>query len=104
MRRLAKRPSLGLGRLGAISGDGSGDIFVAFSTSASGQISENELSQVTMYANNNLSPVFRAIVQATEEAVVNAMVAAETVVGASGLRVHELPEEEVRAIFKKATD
>ena len=100
LRRLAKRPALGLGRLGAISGDGSGDIFIAFSTANPNLISENEKSQVTLYPNNGLSTVFKAAVQATEEAIVNAMVAADTVVGASGLRVNELPEEQVRKIFE----
>jgi len=99
LRRLAKRPSLGLGRLGAISGDGSGDIFVAFSTANAGQLSENEKSTVSMYPNNMLSTVFQATVQATEEAVVNAMVAAETVVGASGFQVKGIPKEQVREIF-----
>ncbi|MCZ6887554.1 MAG: P1 family peptidase [Gammaproteobacteria bacterium] len=99
LQRLAKRPSLALGRLGAISGDGSGDIFIAFSTANTDQIDEDRLSDIHMYPNNRLSLVFEAAVQATEEAIVNAMVAAETVVGASGLRVNELPEEQLRAIF-----
>ena len=96
LRRLAKRPSLGLGRLGAISGDGSGDIFVAFSTANKGQISENETSPLTMYPNNRLSQVFEAAVQATEEAIVNAMVAAETVIGAAACR-KVLPDPEFLA-------
>ncbi len=99
LRRLAKRPSLGLGRLGAISGDGSGDIFIAFSTANPGLISEKEKSQITMYPNNKLSIAFAATVQATEEAIVNAMVAAETVIGVNGFRVSELPEDQVRKIF-----
>ena len=99
LMRVAKRPSLGLGRLGAISGDGSGDIFVAFSTATTGCSAENDPSQVTMHPNNNLSVVFAATVQATEEAIVNAMVAADTVIGASGLRVKALPEEQVLTIF-----
>ena len=99
LMRLAKRPSLGLGRLGAISGDGSGDIFIAFSTANAGRISEDEGSDVSMYPNNQLSAVFTAAVQATEEAVVNAMVAAETMTGASGFRVEALPRDEVMAIF-----
>jgi L-aminopeptidase/D-esterase-like protein len=99
LNRLAKRPSLGLGRLGAISGDGSGDIFIAFSTANAGQVNENGESVVMMYPNNGLSGLFRATVQATEEAVVNAMVAAETVVGASGFRVEGIPRERVREIF-----
>lgn len=97
--RLAKRPSLGLGRLGAISGDGSGDIFVAFSTASVGEIDENATSDVRMYPNNGLSRAFAAAVRATEEAVVNAMVAADTMVGVAGLKIEALPEERVREIF-----
>jgi D-aminopeptidase len=102
LMRLAKRPSLGLGRLGAISSDGSGDIFVAFSTANIDAIDENAMSDVRMYPNNGLSRVFTAAVHATEEAVVNAMVAADTLVGVAGLKIEELPEERVREIF--ATD
>ncbi len=98
LRRLAKRPSLGLGRLGATREDGSGDIFIAFSTANPGLISEKEKSQITMYPNNKLSIAFSATIQATEEAVVNAMVAAETVIGINGFRVSELPEDQVRKI------
>ena len=101
LRRVAKRPSLALGRLGAISGDGSGDIFLAFSTANPGQINENEQSEIVMYPNNGLSDVFTATVQATEEAIVNAMVGAVTLVGASGFQVEELPEEQVRVIFQE---
>lgn len=97
--RVAKRPSLALGRLGAVSEDGSGDIFVAFSTANTGRIDESKLSEVTLYPNYELTSVFAATVQATEEAIVNAMVGADTVIGASGFRVAELPEELVRAIF-----
>ena len=97
--RVAKRPSLGLGRLGAVSSAGSGDIFVAFSTANSGRIDESNLSDVTVYPNYQLTTVFAATVQATEEAIVNAMVGADTVVGASGFRVEELPKEQLRALF-----
>ena len=99
LHRLAKRPSLALGRLGSVSSDGSGDIFVAFSTANMGKVSENDFSTVEMYPNNELTIVFTATVQATEEAIVNAMVAAHTVIGASGLRVEALPEDQVRALF-----
>ena len=97
--RVAKRPSLALGRLGAVSSAGSGDIFIAFSTANKGRIDESNLSDVTVYPNYELTAVFAATVQATEEAIVNAMVGADTVVGASGFRVEELPEEQVRALF-----
>ena len=100
LRRVAKRPSLALGRLGAISTDGSGDIFVAFSVANSGRINESESSDVEVYPNYALRWVFQATVQATEEAIVNAMVGAETVIGASGFRVSEMPKAKVRAIFK----
>jgi D-aminopeptidase len=98
--RVAKRPSLALGRLGAVSTAGSGDIFIAFSTANSGRIDESNLSDVTVYPNYELTAVFTATVQATEEAIVNAMVGAVTVVGASGFRVEELPEEQLRALFE----
>ena len=101
LRRVAKRPSLGLGRLGAISGAGSGDIFVAFSTANADRISEYEFTNIDAYPNDRLGTVFAATVQATEEAIVNAMVAADTVIGVSGLRVAEMPEDEVRAIFDR---
>ena len=102
LRRVAKRPSLALGRLGSISSGGSGDIFVAFSTANAGRISENESTNLEAYPNNELNAVFTATVRATEEAIVNAMVAAETVIGVAGLQVAELPEERVREIFRRS--
>jgi D-aminopeptidase len=104
LMRVAKRPSLAIGRLGTFSSDGSGDIFIAFSTANPGKIDENESSSVIMYPNNGLSNVFRATMQATEEAIVNAMVGAETTVGVAGFRVKELPEDQVRVIFGAGTD
>lgn len=97
LKRVAKRPSLALGRLGTVSNDGSGDIFIAFSTA--GEIDENGYSDVKMYPNNDLSRVFRATVEATEEAILNAMTGAETMVGVARLRVEEFPEEQVKHIF-----
>ncbi|MEM9759859.1 MAG: P1 family peptidase [Pseudomonadota bacterium] len=103
LKRIAKRPSLAIGRLGAISGDGSGDIFVAFSTAAKDVLDENSLSQgLSMFPNNHLSLVFEATVEATEEAIVNAMVAADTMEGANGYTVFGLPEERLRAIMERA--
>jgi len=102
LARVAKRPSLALGRLGAVSTAGSGDIFVAFSTANGEGIDEAEFSEVSVYPNNALTAVFTAAVQATEEAIVNSMSAAQTVVGASGFRVAALPEDEVRRLFRSA--
>jgi L-aminopeptidase/D-esterase-like protein len=104
LARVAKRPSLALGRLGAVSTAGSGDIFVAFSTANPGRIDESDFANVSVYPNNALTAVFTATVQATEEAIVNAMAAADTVIGASGFRVRELPEDEVRALFREDAD
>jgi L-aminopeptidase/D-esterase-like protein len=104
LARVAKRPSLALGRLGAVSTAGSGDIFVAFSTANPGRIDESDFSDVSVYPNNALTAVFTATVHATEEAIVNAMAAADTMTGAAGFRVREMPEDEVRALFREAAD
>jgi L-aminopeptidase/D-esterase-like protein len=100
LARVAKRPSLGLGRLGAVSSAGSGDIFVAFSTANRGRIDESEFAEVSVFPNYALTRVFGATVQATEEAIVNAMAAADTVIGASGFRVEAMPEDRVRELFR----
>jgi len=99
LRRVAKRPSLALGRLGTVSNGGSGDIFLAFSTASNKELSENKISNINMFPNKHLSSVFRATVEATEEAIVNAMVAADTVIGINGLRIVAIPEDELKAIM-----
>ena len=99
LHRLAKRPSLALGRLGAISNPGSGDIFVAFSTGNKGAVNEDTFNAIEQFPNNALNALFRGAVEATEEAIVNAMVAATTVTGADGLRVHGMPHDQVKALF-----
>jgi D-aminopeptidase len=81
LKRAVRRVSLGLGRDGSFSGDGSGDIFIALSTANPGAASSKGIRQLTMLPNESLNPLFLAIVQATEEAVINAMVAAETMKG-----------------------
>ncbi|HEX8640441.1 MAG TPA: P1 family peptidase [Allosphingosinicella sp.] len=104
LERLAKRPSLGLGRLGSVAGEGSGDIFLAFSTANPDLRSVDEgpaPRTVQMYSNDLLTPLFEAATQATEEAVVNAMVAAETMEGADGVRVPRLPHRAVRDILRR---
>ena len=101
LRRVAKRPALALGRLGAISNPGSGDIFIAFSTANGGAMDEDRFNRVEQLPNNAMEGLFRATVQATEEAIVNAMVAARTMTGADGLRVHALPHETVRELFRE---
>ena len=102
MKRIAKRVTLGLGRLGSISGDGSGDIFIAFSTANPGAGMElGKPVPVTMLPNDQMDALFEATVQATEEAVVNALVAAKTMTGADGHTVEALPHERLREVLKK---
>jgi D-aminopeptidase len=101
LKRVARRVSLGLGRLGSISGNGSGDIFIAFSTANSGAASPDRVVDLKMLPNDKIEPVFAATVQATEEAVVNAMVAAETMTGIDNHRVVALPHDRLRAVLKK---
>jgi D-aminopeptidase len=101
LKRIAKRVSLGLGRDGSYSGDGSGDIFIAFSTANPGAAGSKGLHQLTMLPNDLLDPIFLATVQATEEAVINAMVAAETMTGANNRTVIALPHDRLREILKK---
>ena len=101
LKRLAHRVSLGLGRNGSISGNGSGDIFIAFSTANAGAAKPDSLAQLTLLPNDQLNPVFEATVQATEEAIINAMVAAETMTGIENHKVIGLPHERLREVLKK---
>jgi L-aminopeptidase/D-esterase-like protein len=101
LKRMARRASLGLGRDGSYSGDGSGDIFVAFSTANPGAASPKGVHDLKMLPNDGLDPLFLATVQATEEAVVNAMIAAETMTGIDGHTAIALPHDRLRQVLKK---
>ena len=101
LKRLARRVPLGLGRDGSISGNGSGDIFIAFSTANSGASKAEGLGSVQFLANDSLDPIFKATVEAVEEAVVNAMIAAETMTGIENHRVRAIDHEQLRAVLKK---
>jgi D-aminopeptidase len=102
MKRIAKRVTLGLGRLGSISGNGSGDIFIAFSTANSGAgLEQKKPVNVQMLPNDQMDALFEATVQATEEAVVNALVAAKTMTGPEGHTVEALPHDRLREVLKK---
>jgi len=102
LKRLARRATLGLGRMGAISGNGSGDIFVAFSTAnANAAKPSGPAASVSMLTNDSLNPIFEATVQATEEAIVNAMVAAEDMVGFKGHKITALPHDGLQSVLKK---
>jgi D-aminopeptidase len=102
LKRIARRVTLGLGRLGSISGDGSGDIFIAFSTANGGAgLSEKKAATVQMLPNDHMDALFEATVQATEEAVVNALVAAKTMTGADGHTVEALSHDKLRDVLRK---
>ena len=101
LKRVARRASLGLGRDGSYSGDGSGDIFVAFSTANPGTASPKGIHDLKMLPNDSLDPIFLATVQATEEAVVNAMIAADTMTGIDGHTAIALPHDRLREVLKK---
>jgi L-aminopeptidase/D-esterase-like protein len=101
LKRVAKKVSLGLGRDGSYSGNESGDIFIAFSTANPGASESKGLHQLTMLPNDSLDSIFLATVQATEEAVVNAMVAADTMTGIDDHTVIALPHDRLRAVLKK---
>jgi D-aminopeptidase len=101
LKRLARRVSLGLGRNGSISGNGSGDIFIAFSTANPGADGADHVVELKMLPNDLLEEVFASTVQATEEAVINAMVAAETMTGIENHKVIALPHDRLREVLKK---
>ena len=102
LKRVATRVSLGIGRMGGMGHNSSGDIFVAFSTANPGAgLEEKQPESVRMMPNAALNPVFHATVQATEEAILNALLAAETMTGADGVRVQAMPVDGLLAAMKK---
>ena len=101
LKRLAQRIPLGLTRTGGIGGNGSGDIFLAFSTANKNAYSTDKEQMVTTMANDSMNALFAATVQATEEAIINALFAGEKLVGINGNTMHALPKEKVIAILKK---
>ena len=101
LKRLAQRATMGLARTGATSGNGSGDIFVAFSTENAGVAAAPREIHVNMLSNARISALFSATVEATEEAIINALVGAETMTGRDGRRVEAIPHDRVRELMKK---
>jgi len=101
LKRIARRASLGLARTGSISGNGSGDIFIAFSTANPHVNQQPGPNTVQTVSNERISPLFSATVEATEEAIVNAMVGAKTMTGIDGHTVIALPHEKLQQVLKK---
>jgi len=101
LKRLARRAGLGLARDGSIGGNGSGDIFIAFSTANPGAAKPTGIASISMLPNDRMNPLFAATIQSVEEAVVNAMVAADTMTGVDGYTAKALPQDELVRILKK---
>ena len=101
LERVAKRASLGVGRMGGLGENSSGDIFLAFSTANPGAAADTGLATATLLPNDRINSVFEATVGATEEAVINAMLAAETMTGADSVRSYALPHDRLRAVLRK---
>jgi L-aminopeptidase/D-esterase-like protein len=103
LKRLARRVSLGLARTGTISGNGSGDLFIAFSTANPNVVNPDQVThQVQTIPNDLMDPIFTAVVQATEEAVVNALVDNDSMTGRDNHRVEALPHDRIREIMKRS--
>jgi len=103
LKRLAKRASLGMARTGSLGGNGSGDIFLAFSTAnpQAARGNEHGLASVQALSNNYIDPLLIASAYATEEAIINSMVAAEDMIGYRGVSVKALPHQELQEIMKQ---
>jgi L-aminopeptidase/D-esterase-like protein len=101
LKRLARRAALGLARNGSVAGNGSGDIFIAFSTANAGAAAPEGLVTLSMLPNDLMNPLFSATVQATEEAIINAMVASPTMTGIDGHVAVGLPHDRLRAVLGK---
>ena len=101
LKRLARRVSLGLARTGTISGNGSGDLFIAFSTANPNVVNPDQVThEVQTIPNDLMDPIFTGVVQATEEAVVNALVDNDSMTGRDNHRVEAIPHDRLREIMK----
>ena len=101
LKRVVKRAALGIARNGGIGGNSSGDIFIAFSTANAGAGKEASVATLKMLPNDRINPVFLGTVQATEEAIINAMIAAETMTGRDGNTVYAIPHDRLIEVMKK---
>jgi D-aminopeptidase len=101
LKRLARRATMGLARMGSIASNGSGDIFLAFSTANPQAGQAGPPVQVEMLSNEEMNGLFAATVQATEEAIVNALVAGHDMRGIDGHTVYGIPHDRLRALMKK---
>lgn len=101
LKRIAQRVPLGIGIVGGRGSNGSGDIFIAFSTANEGAFDRDETAKVNMLPNDLITPLFEATVQSVEEAIINAMIAAETMEGINGNKVYAIPHDLLIGVLKK---
>ena len=101
LKRLARRVPIGIARVGGYGGNSSGDIFIAFSTANRGAADRKSIQSVEFLPNDQISPLFLATAEAVEEAILNALVAAETMTGKNGNTVYALPHDRLKQILKK---
>ena len=101
LKRIAQRVPLGIGNVGGYGGNGSGDIFIAFSTANPMAFDRYDFAKVDVMPNDIMDPFFEATVQSVEEAIINAMVAAETMEGINGNKSYALPHKLVMDLLKK---
>ena len=102
LKRVATRVSLGIGRQGGFGGNSSGDIFIALSTAdPRAWFGDQPVNDVKMRPNDRISPLFQATAQATEAAITNALLAAETTTGANDVRIYALPVDRLLAVMRK---
>ncbi|MEQ1584478.1 MAG: P1 family peptidase [Cyclobacteriaceae bacterium] len=101
LKRITARVAIGVGKVGGRGENGSGDIFIAFSTANTNAFEREETRQVEQISNDQINPLFDATVQAVEEAIINAMVAAETMEGINGNKAYGLPHKKVISVLKK---
>ena len=101
LKRIAKRATMGIARTGSYASNGSGDIFIAFSTANAGAWDREKAASVKSLSNDSMSSLFRATVEATEEAVLNALVAARTMEGINGNTAYALPHDRLQNVLRK---
>jgi L-aminopeptidase/D-esterase-like protein len=101
LKRIATRVAVGVGRQGGFGGNSSGDIFLAFSTANTKSWSSDSVTSVRMLTNDRITPLFQATAQATEAAITNALLAAETTTGANDLRIYAMPVDRMLAAMRK---
>ena len=101
LKRLARRVPVGISRVGGFGSNGSGDIFITFSTANPGAFNREEIENINFLPNDLMNPFLNATGQATEEAIINALISAETMTGINNNTVYKLPHDRLKDILKK---